>query len=196
MNISEITMLIAVLLGPVLAVQAQKWIERARENNNRKLWIFHTLMATRAARVSADHVKALNMIDLAFYGRRFFSMNYKTKREKQIADSWKEYFDHLHQSFPDAELSNWTSRGEELFINLLFAISRDVSFDFDRVSLKRGIYSPRAHGEFEFELLAIRKLLLRVLSGETSLNMAITSLPIPQGPAPNTGATDTPPKQI
>ena len=177
-------MLGAVLSGPVLAVQAQKWIERAREKRNRKLWIFHTLMATRAARVAGEHVQALNMIDLAFYGRRAFSINYKTKRERQVVDAWKEYFDHLHQNFPDTELQTWRSRGDELFVNLLFAISRDVNFDFDRVSLKRGIYSPRAHGELELDQLAIRKLMLSVLSGTQPLKMAVISLPGPPEVAP------------
>ncbi|MGZ7172458.1 DUF6680 family protein [Burkholderia gladioli] len=60
----------ATLLGPVLAVQAQKWVERAREATNRKQSVFTTLMATRQSRVSIDHVRALNSIDLAFYGRR------------------------------------------------------------------------------------------------------------------------------
>jgi hypothetical protein len=56
----------ATILGPILAVQAQKWVEIIRERRGRKLWIFHTLMATRAARTSTEHVQALNMIDLIF----------------------------------------------------------------------------------------------------------------------------------
>src|SRR2546423_1616024 len=134
-------------------------------------------MATRAAKLSPEHVKALNMIDLAFYGSRFFWTHFKSKKERQIVEAWKEYFDHLHQPFPDAELANWSVRGDELFVNLLYSISREVNFDFDRVSLKRGIYSPRAHGDLEYDQLAIRKMLVKVLSGETPLKMNVTSLP-------------------
>ena len=64
MKLAEVLMIIAVLLAPVVAVQVQKWLELFREDRARKLWIFKTLMATRAATVSPEHVQALNMIDL------------------------------------------------------------------------------------------------------------------------------------
>jgi hypothetical protein len=57
---------LATVAGPVIAVQTQKWIERATENQNRKRLIFQVMMANRATRLSDDHVKAVNMIDLAF----------------------------------------------------------------------------------------------------------------------------------
>ena len=57
---------LATVAGPVIAVQTQKWIERASENRNRKRLIFEVMMANRATRLSDDHVKAVNMIDLAF----------------------------------------------------------------------------------------------------------------------------------
>jgi hypothetical protein len=58
--------LIAVIVGPVLAVQAQKYIERRREERIRKVFLFRELMATRAARLSQRHVEALNLIDLEY----------------------------------------------------------------------------------------------------------------------------------
>ncbi|WP_244186706.1 DUF6680 family protein [Paraburkholderia steynii] len=63
-------MVISTILGPILTVQAQKFVERARASAQRRDWVFSTLMATRQARVSFDDVRALNMIDLTFYGRR------------------------------------------------------------------------------------------------------------------------------
>ncbi|MHA6848823.1 DUF6680 family protein [Ralstonia syzygii] len=50
----------ATIAGPILAVQAQKWVERAREATNRRSLIFTTLMATRQSRISMEHVRALN----------------------------------------------------------------------------------------------------------------------------------------
>jgi hypothetical protein len=67
MTTSDWAIVSATLLGPILAVQAQKWLERWRDYRNRKMWVFQTLMATRAARLEAEHVRALNMIDLVFY---------------------------------------------------------------------------------------------------------------------------------
>ena len=76
----------ATIAGPVLAVQAQKWVERARAAAQRRDWIFTTLMGTRQARVSFDHVRALNMIDLAYYGTRipFIGWVWRNGREKAI----------------------------------------------------------------------------------------------------------------
>lgn len=42
-------MIIATIAGPILAVQAQKWLERLRERRNRKFCVFQQLMATRAS---------------------------------------------------------------------------------------------------------------------------------------------------
>ena len=41
--------IVAIIIGPVLAVQAQKWVELAREKRNFRLHTFKRLMATRGA---------------------------------------------------------------------------------------------------------------------------------------------------
>jgi hypothetical protein len=69
-RVGELAIVFATLLGPVLAVQAQKWIERAREKTQRKIAIFRTLMATRATFLSPAHVEALNAIPIEFYGNK------------------------------------------------------------------------------------------------------------------------------
>ena len=55
---SDALLVLATLLGPVLAVQAQKFVERWREANERRHGVFKTLMATRAARLSPDHIRS------------------------------------------------------------------------------------------------------------------------------------------
>ncbi|MGP9575375.1 DUF6680 family protein [Halomonas sp. AOP42-D2-25] len=168
------------LLGPVLAVQAQKAIERARESRNRKSWVFHSLMATRAARVSADHVQALNMIDLVFYGTQFLGIHRRKKSEQGVLDAWREYHDHLGDRAENNSMELWHTRGEELFVNLLYAMADDVGYKFDRVQLKKGAYSPIAHGELEEEQALVRKGVIKVLSGEAPLKMNISDFPINQ----------------
>jgi len=83
MDITDIIMIFAVFLGPIFAVRIQNYIETKRESRNRKLYIFHTLMSTRATTLSQNHVTALNMIDIAFYS------------DKEVIDAWKIYYDHL-----------------------------------------------------------------------------------------------------
>jgi len=40
--------LIGAVVGPIAAIQVQKWLERRQRNRDRREWVFHTLMATRA----------------------------------------------------------------------------------------------------------------------------------------------------
>ena len=168
----------ATIAEPILAVQAQKWVERLREGRHRKLQLFEQLMATRAARLSADHVQALNMIDLVFYGSYFFGIHRRSKSEQAVIDAWREYLDQLGTKATDAaEQVVWGAQRDELFTNLLFAIAKDVRYQFDRVQLKKGVYSPQAHGDLELEQNMVRKLVLKVLSGEKALKMDVASFP-------------------
>src|SRR5690606_1218581 len=94
----------AIVSGPILAVQAEKFLERKREQKNRRLSVFKTLMATRGSVLSTAHVEALNRIDLEF--------SYDKKFTKVIA-SWKEYFDNLlqHAETQD-QLTVWSAKNE------------------------------------------------------------------------------------
>ncbi|MCK7139068.1 hypothetical protein L8O39_14950 [Enterobacter kobei] len=60
----------ATLFSPLIAVRVQKYLEKKSEKQTIKVKIFSQLMATRAisSRLLPEHVQALNMIDLAFYG--------------------------------------------------------------------------------------------------------------------------------
>lgn len=171
MNIAEGLLILAALAGPVLAVQAQKWIERALETRNRRRSLFYSLMATRAARVSFEHVRALNGIDIEF----------RERKDRDVIEKWRIYLDHLNKSnVSDAEIKAWGERGEDLFIDVLYAMSHSLGYDFDRVHLKRGVYSPRAHGEEELAQQSIRNSLGAILSGAKPFPIKVTSIEQPQ----------------
>lgn len=178
MEISNWLIIPATILGPILAVQAQKIVENVRQRKGQKLWVFHHLMATRAERVSPEHVKALNIIDLAFYGSRLLGISKRKKTEQSVLDAWHEYHDHLGTQYDENSINILNVKGDELFINLLYAISKDLGFKFDRVQLKKGAYSPVAHGNLELEQNALRRLAIKVLSGDGNLKMDIQSVPV------------------
>jgi hypothetical protein len=180
LELKEWAVIAATLIGPILAVQAQKFLEMMRERRNRKIVLFERLMATRAARVSAEHVRALNMIDLVFYGERVFGMQRRSASEQQILDAWREYHDHLNTKADDGQLPLWAAKGDELFTNLLFAISKDVGYKFDRVQLKRGAYSPVAHEELEAQQAELRHAALSLITGKHALKMNVVGFPIDQ----------------
>jgi hypothetical protein len=75
--------IIAILLGPVLAIQIQKYLGRQREEKDRRLRVFKTLMVTRGSVLSPAHVEALNSIDIEFSA--------KNGDDKNARDAWKAY---------------------------------------------------------------------------------------------------------
>lgn len=189
LELKDWAVVFATLLGPVLAVQAQKMVEQFRERRQRKIRLFEQLMATRTARLSPEHVRALNMIDLVFYGEKTLGTLRRSTKEQSILDVWKEYHDHLSTRAEEGQLSLWAARGDEIFTSVLFAIARDIGYTFDRVQLKRGAYSPIAHGELENQLDQIRKAVLSLLTGEHALKMNVVGFPIdPEAVAANKAA--------
>ena len=163
-------MILAILLAPLIAIQVQKIIERYREDRARKLDVFKTLMATRAATVSPQHVQALNMIDIEF----------EDKKYKNVTDAWKTYLDHLNH-YPREDVKQqpmWSDRRVDLLTKLLFEMGKSLGYTFDEAHVRRAINAPEAHAQNEHEALLIRRGLIGLLSGNTHLKMDVTSLPV------------------
>lgn len=169
-----VSTVIATLLGPVFAVQAQKFLEGRRSVREGKMKIFTTLMATRGATLSFDHVTALNMIDLAFHG----GSRFRKRSETDVLDAWRDYLDHLNTPSSENNFDRWNERQEERLIYLLGAMATDLGLRYDRVLLRNGAYIPRGHAEMEHEQRRLRQLALRVLAGDEPLKMAITEFPV------------------
>ena len=175
MTTADWLIIIVTFIGPVSAVQVQKWVERAREQRNRRLWIFQTLMATRAVRAgSNDHVQALNLIELFFDG--------KSAKEKKVRNAWVQYHDFLAQRVPDdmssIESGVYHERGVDLLVVLLEALGMALGYDFNKVQLKRGGYYPQGQANDDSDRAVIRAGLVRVLTGVQPLQMSIVSFPV------------------
>jgi hypothetical protein len=170
--IENYALMAATLIGPILAIQAQKCIERWTEKRNRKLDLFRTLMATRAYRLSHAHVEALNMIEIEFYDCR-------NNKGKKVMESWRSYFDNLADSdLQKNDHKTWLSQQNDKFIAMLYEMSKFLRYDFDKVSLKRNGYSPQAHGDAEFRQHQIQEHLLKIFSGEQALPMDVKGFPV------------------
>ena len=169
MTLYEWLTITAIILGPILAVQVQRRLETLRDRRNKRLGVFHTLMATRAARLSHPHVQALNQIDIEFYGRKRMGIRTQTSAEKAVTNAWKVYSDHLNNKYPPNDLIRWVDDGDKHFAKLLFEMSQALGYDFDEVELRRNVYSPVAHGKLEAQDAAIRSGIERLLSGQSAL---------------------------
>lgn len=160
MNIAEWILITVTFLAPVAPVQAQKWIERHREKRRGKDYVFRTMMATRAARVSAEHVQALNMIDLEFYGGG--------AKEKKVREVWRQYLDHLNTRHDKEAAAAWGMRQDDLFVDLLYEMANCLGYDFDKTHIKNSSYSPVAHGNLEQDQNLIRWGLVNILTGKAA----------------------------
>jgi len=171
----------AVIAGPILALYVQSWVNLNRERRDRKIGTFKTLMATRAARLTPEHVRALNMIDVEFNRKnRFFHR--ETKEDKEVIRAWNLYRDHLNSPPADPKMQvqweTWNSRVIELFVSLLHKMATCLDYDFDEVLIRKGIYSPEAFEDLERDQHIIRKALVQVLTGQSALKMDVASFPI------------------
>jgi hypothetical protein len=63
-----IAVVIATLAGPLLAVLITRKIDENRQLQTRRLDIFRSLMGTRRSTLSPDRVRALNLVEIDFYG--------------------------------------------------------------------------------------------------------------------------------
>ena len=107
MDTRDWLIVLATIAGPILAVQAQKAVEALRERRGRKERVFAQLMATRAARLSAEHVQALNTIDLVFFGSSVLGIRRRSRGEQAVLDAWKEYHCRRRPNFdPPCRLNN------------------------------------------------------------------------------------------
>lgn len=179
MDTKDIIMTVAVIVGPILAVQAQKLVESFSDKRERRMRIFRTLMSTRAERVHREHVQSLNMIDIEFYGRVIpvLRMKYQTKKEQAVTHAWKMYNNHLNRQSEYESLEQWHKKSDELFVELIYAMSQCLSYDYDKVQLERDCYRPKAHGDYEQSQLNILTGFEKVVSGERPLPMYVVNLP-------------------
>jgi hypothetical protein len=156
MAIADWLMVAAVLVAPLVGIQLSQLLERRRDWRQRRLAVFRTLMTTRKSRMAADHIQALNMIDVEFDG--------KDKKSRTVVDAWKAYLDHLNDSSASPEV--WGARGDDLFVDLLYAIAIALGYDFDKTHLRRASYYPRGYGEAEGDAQNIRRGFREVLEGK------------------------------
>jgi hypothetical protein len=182
-KLSDLAIVLATIAGPILAVQAQKWVERWREGAQRKKWVFQTLMTTRATPLATEHVQALNWIVLAFYGRRrWWSLGrtVPTKTETAVMKAWNSYLAQLNIPIPQDEggAGAWNGTTRALLTNLLVAIAPDVGFEFDRVLFEQGAYHPYAHEVMMSEQNKLRKQTIELLEGKRSLKMDVERFPV------------------
>jgi hypothetical protein len=153
----------AVVLGPILALFAQRALDDYRETHERQLKLFRELMITRSARLSGRHVEALNAIPLEFEDNW---------RERKVFHGWKAYLDHLSTD-SQKDPAAWNKEAVRLFIELMHEMSLRLGYPIDKERIENEVYRPTLFNSIEMEQTAIRQQLLEVLDGKGTRKIPI-----------------------
>jgi len=161
-------MISVVFLSPIIAVQLEKYLEKRREVRVKKIRIFSALMSTRATPLAPLRIEALNLIDIEFY------------ESSKIREAWKALLDNYADVPSDKNLPNFQQKlelhfqkREELNVDLLFEMAKDLGYHYDKVQLKKGCYIPQGHAELELDNAKIRQGFMEILSNKKAFPIAI-----------------------
>ncbi|MCP4576871.1 MAG: hypothetical protein GY846_11365 [Deltaproteobacteria bacterium] len=72
----------------------------------------------------------------------------------------------------------WAEKRNDQLSDLLYEMGESLGFQFDKVHIKKAGYSPQAYADQEFETSFIRRLIIDMLLGKSSIPMEIKQFPI------------------
>jgi type II secretory pathway pseudopilin PulG len=157
----EIINIIAILLSPVIAIQVQRFLDKRKQSIERRSQIFEILMATRGARLSVQHIDALNSIDIEFSGKKF----------SNVINAWKNYFDALCIS---ESTDSVIQKRNDLYSQLLFELAKSTGYkNFTLSEINRNYYYPQGLVDNDTDSFAIRQGLKAIMKGEKPIKVKI-----------------------
>lgn len=125
-------MIIAIILGPIVAIYIAEKLRKNEDKKNRKVHIYKTLMATRTANLSFQHVEALNLVETEFSSGN--------KNDNDVISAWKLYLSHLNDKNYSQDFLG--SRRHDLLVDLLYQMSQALGYNHDKAAIKAGSYYP------------------------------------------------------
>jgi hypothetical protein len=160
----SVAIVIATLLGPILAVQVQKVLEKDRAARDRQIAIFRILMTQRLA-LSPENVRAFNAVPIEFY------------QQTEILAAWRAYVAHMSVPGNPPPTESWTAKRVDLLLDLLQKMAVHLRYDFNFVQLKDDFYWPKGHSDVDADQEAIRRGLAEVFRGNATLPLDVKNFP-------------------
>lgn len=171
--------LVAIVVGPIAAVVVSRIGEERRRKVDARVQVFRALMKTRSVRMNVDHVWALNLIDIEFYG------------VPKVIERYRSYVRSLNMKAPmdEESSSRFYEDQADLYADLLHSIGAELGYAFDKRDLDRSGYAPVGWINDEDLQRRNASLLNDVLQGKRALPIANLSAPLnsPFPPSPNAG---------
>lgn len=149
----------ATFAGPVAAILITIWRERRSVVRERRLWVFRTLLATRQQTVHVDHVRALNSVEIEFYGI------------EPVMQAWRVYMNHLSSETGILEgqrFLTFTEKGRDLLAKMLAKMADSLGFTMGEIDLRLG-YKPYGWDYREGRETELREAAISMFSGRQHL---------------------------
>jgi hypothetical protein len=155
--------IIAIIIGPLLAFQVQRWRDNRRERRNRKYEIYRRLVMSLKSPLSPSHVDAINGIQMEF------------RDEGEVLDAWRLYTSHLNAAQQRAADPNrWNEKKFDLLVDLVYEMGQCLGYkNINKAALRDNTYLPQGFVDVEAEWHQIRKAWSEVLAGQRPLPMTV-----------------------
>jgi hypothetical protein len=151
----------AILVGPVLAVGAQLWIQARKAKRDLKLLVFNTLMSFRSQPLNPNFVQAFNLVDVVFY------------KNADVRKKRKDFMDVVTAN-PGGNLTNQQLENlKDLVAEMLSKIGSELGYEFDHTQIKDSGYYPIAFEKLDNAAFALREKGLAVLEGRANIGVVI-----------------------
>ena len=162
--------ILALLLGPILAVCITRYIDNCREQKQRKMELFRALMQFRQWPLHTDYVSALNLIEVEFY------------QDEDVIKKWKVLYEHFNnfalQQDDKAHEEEFSNKRDKYTTQLIEEMAKNLGIKLEAMELYKSGYIPQYWQNLEYENNFIRQLAISLLKGETNLPVHISNLPV------------------
>ena len=169
----EIITIGAIFIGPIVAVVVTRLMDERSAKYVRRHAIFRDLMRTRSAKLSLEHVTALNLIEIEFYDN------------SNVRNAWQKYMENLSSEAPEERSVDFYGKRDQLFIKLLQEVANQIGLKkVDITDLMTSNYYPQGWANDEVEQRKVRALLIQTLSGMKPLKVRMQDDSQWDGPFP------------
>ncbi|WP_022682022.1 DUF6680 family protein [Sphingobium bisphenolivorans] len=164
MRIGDWAIILATLVGPIVAVVITLWYQKRDNDYSRKIQIFRSLMQWRANWLHPDWVGALNMIPVEFSGCTEIISAFNGLIDKLNDRGFSDGGEHLGHAY---------QRAEAAFVELVQQIGARLRIDLTGVDLRSRVYAPRGWADEQASIQSLRSETLALLRGETAVKVEV-----------------------
>ncbi len=173
-DLNSIITIVVILIGPFVGIWGNGILDRQREQKARKMDIFRTLMRTRNARLSSDHVGAINLVEIEFV------------KHQKVIEKWTELRKHYGETHakkpneendPDLYDERLNKERVELLTEMLSSMAEVLDFKVEQLRILKGSYYPQGHADMELAQFIIRDYAVGLAFGKRNVPVEIINLP-------------------